>query len=60
MPDVISYREDKDGNHWDRYGNLLSTRESRAKAGPPQWKRFECGRLEEVDGHTVSAVRTQP
>ena len=60
MPDVISYREDADGNHWDRYGNLLSTRAQREAAGPPQWKRFELGRIEEVDGHIVPGPNALP
>ena len=46
---VISWREDKDGNHIDQNGNIISTRESRAKEDVPQWKKFELGRLEIVD-----------
>ena len=50
---VISYREDKDGNHIDQNGNIISTRASRAKEDVPQWKKFELGRLEIVDNVVV-------
>ena len=51
---VISYYTDKDGNHIESgTGRVLSTPESRAKEDIPQWKKFEVGRLEEVDGHIV-------
>ena len=50
---VVSYRETKSGDHIRSDGTLLSTRESRAKEDIPQWKKFEIGRLEDVDGHIV-------
>ena len=52
--DVISYYEDKDGNHIESgTGRLLSTREQRLNQDVPQWRKFEIGRLEDVDGQIV-------
>ena len=50
---VISYKEDRHGNHIDQNGNIISTRESRAKEDVPQWKKFELGRLEIVDNVVI-------
>ena len=50
---VLSYREDKDGNHIDQNGNIVSTRESRAKEDVPQWRKFELGRLEILDNVVI-------
>ena len=51
---VMSYTENKEtGDRFDTSGNLISTRESRAKEDIPNWQKFEVGRLEDVDGHWV-------
>ena len=51
---VTSYYVNKNEDHIESgTGRLLSTKESRAKQDIPQWKKFEIGRLEDVDGHIV-------
>ena len=51
---VTSYYEAENGDHIESgTGRLLSTRESRAKEDIPEWRKFEIGRLEDVDGHIV-------
>ena len=51
---VLSYTENREtGDRFDTSGNLISTRESRAKEDIPNWQKFEVGRLEDVDGHWV-------
>ena len=51
---VTSYYVDKDERHIESgTGRVLSTKESRALEDIPEWKKFEIGRLEDVDGHTV-------
>ena len=51
---VLSYTENKEtGDRFDTSGNLISTRESRAKEDVPQWRKFELRRLDDVDGHIV-------
>ena len=57
---VISYTTRKNGDHVDQNGNVISTKESRAKEDVPQWRKFELGRLEDVDGHIVPGPQALP
>ena len=57
---VVSYKETANGDHVRSDGTLLSTRESRAKEDVPQWKKFELGRLEDVDGFVVPGPNALP
>ena len=57
---VISYKERPNGDHVASDGTIISTRESRAKEDIPQWKKFEIGRLEDVDGHIVPGPNALP
>ena len=58
---VTSYYTDKEGRHIEAgTGKVLSTRESRAKQDIPQWKKFEIGRLEDVDGHILPGPNALP
>ena len=58
---VISYYEASNGDHIEAgTGKVLSTREGRAKQDIPMWRRFESGRLEELDGETVSGPNATP
>ena len=57
---VISYRERPNGDHVDQNGNVISTRESRANADVPDWRKHELGRLEDVDGHIVPGPNALP
>ena len=58
---VISYYEATNGDHIEAgTGRVLSTREGREKQDIPMWKRFEIGRLEELDGETVSGPNATP
>ena len=50
---VLSYTERQNGDRYDTNGNLISTKESRAKEDVPQWRKFELRRLDDVDGHIV-------
>ena len=50
---VISYKTMPNGDHIDQFGDVISTRESRAKEDIPQWKKFEIGRLEIVDNVVI-------
>ena len=50
---VITYRTAANGDYIANDGTVISTRESRLKEDIPEWKKFEIGRLEDVDGHTV-------
>ena len=50
---LMSYTERKNGDRYDTSGNLISTKESRAKEDIPNFRKFEIGRLEDVDGHWV-------
>ena len=51
---VTSYYVNENEDHIESgTGRLLSTKESRAKQDIPEWKKFEIGRLEDVDGHIV-------
>ena len=50
---VISYKTMANGDHVDQNGNVISTRESRAKEDVPQWKKFELGRLEILDNVVI-------
>ena len=56
---VISYKERPNGDHVASDGTVISTRESRAKEDIPQWKKFEVGRLEEVDGQIIPGPNAQ-
>ena len=57
---VISYKERPNGDHVASDGTVISTRESRAKEDIPQWKKFEVGRLEEVDGQIIPGPNALP
>ena len=58
---VMSYTENKEtGDRFDTNGNLISTRESRAKEDVPNWRKHELGRLEDVDGHIVPGPNALP
>ena len=57
---LTSYTERKNGDRYDTSGNLISTKESRAKEDIPNWKKFEIGRLEDVDGHWVPGPNALP
>ena len=58
---VMSYTENKEtGDRFDTNGNLISTRESRAKEDVPNWRKFELGRLEDVDGQWVPGPNALP
>ena len=57
---LMSYTERKNGDRYDTNGNLISTKESRAKEDIPDWKKFEIGRLEDVDGHWVPGPNALP
>ena len=58
---ILSYTENKEtGDRFDTNGNLISTRESRAKEDVPNWRKFELGRLEDVDGQWVPGPNALP
>ena len=57
---VISYKVRPNGDHVATDGTIVSTKESRAKADVPQWRKFELGRLEEVDGVIVPGPNALP
>ena len=57
---LMSYTERGNGDRYDTSGNLISTKESRAKEDIPNWKKFEIGRLEDVDGHWVPGPNALP
>ena len=57
---VISYRTAANGDHIATDGRVISTAESRAKEDVPQWRKFELGRLEDVDGHIVPGPNALP
>ena len=56
----MSYTERKNGDRYDTSGNLISTKESRAKEDVPNWRKHELGRLEDVDGHIVPGPNALP
>ena len=56
----MSYTERKNGDRYDTNGNLISTKESRAKEDVPDWRKFELGRLEDVDGQWVPGPNALP
>ena len=57
---VISYRTAANGDHIASDGTVISTAESRAKEDVPDWRKFELGRLEEVDGVIVPGPNALP
>ena len=57
---VLSYTERANGDRVDQNGNVISTRESRAKEDVPNWKKFELGRLEDVDGVIIPGPNALP
>ena len=57
---MMSYTERKNGDRYDTSGNLISTKESRAKEDVPHWRKFELGRLEDVDGYVVPGPNALP
>ena len=57
---VLSYTERQNGDRYDTNGNLISTKESRAKEDVPDWRKHELGRLEDVDGHIVPGPNALP
>ena len=57
---VISYRTAANGDHIASDGTVISTAESRAKEDVPEWRKFELGRLEDVDGVIVPGPNALP
>ena len=57
---VISYQERANGDRVASDGTIISTRESRAKEDVPDWRKFELGRLEDVDGIIVPGPNALP
>ena len=57
---VISYRTAANGDHIATDGTVISTAESRAKEDVPDWRKFELGRLEDVDGIIVPGPNALP
>ena len=57
---VISYRTAANGDHIASDGTVISTAESRAKEDVPEWKKFELGRLEDVDGYIIPGPNALP
>ena len=47
---TITYRTAANGDHIANDGTVISTAESRAAEDIPDWRKFEIGRLEAVDG----------
>ena len=57
---VITYRVAANGDHIANDGTVISTAESRAKEDVPDWRKFELGRLEEVDGIILPGPNALP
>ena len=57
---VITYRVAPNGDHIANDGTVISTAESRAKEDVPDWRKFELGRLEEVDGIILPGPNALP
>ena len=57
---VITYRTAANGDHIANDGTVISTAESRAKEDVPDWRKFELGRLEEVDGIILPGPNALP
>ena len=57
---VITYRTAANGDHIANDGTVISTAESRAKEDVPDWKKFELGRLEDVDGIILPGPNALP
>ena len=57
---VVSYKEMPNGDHVRSDGTLLSTKAQRAAQDIPEWRKFEIGRLEEVDGHIIPGPNALP
>ena len=57
---VVSYQTKANGDHVASDGTVISTAESRAKEDVPQWRKFELGRLEEVDHVIVPGPNALP
>ena len=57
---VATYRTAANGDHIANDGTILSTAESRAKEDVPDWRKFELGRLEDVDGVIVPGPNALP
>ena len=57
---VISYRTAANGDHIASDGTVISTAESRAKQDVPEWRKFELGRVEFVDGHMIPGPNALP
>ena len=57
---VVSYKTMPNGDHVDQNGNVISTAESRAKEDVPDWRKFELGRLEDVDGVIIPGPNALP
>ena len=57
---VISYKTMANGDHVATDGTVISTAESRAKEDVPDWRKFELGRLEDVDGIIVPGPNALP
>ena len=57
---TITYRTAANGDHIANDGTVISTAESRAKEDVPDWRKFEIGRLEEVDGIILPGPNALP
>ena len=57
---VITYRTAANGDHIANDGTIVSTAESRAKEDVPDWRKFELGRLEDVDGVILPGPNALP
>ena len=57
---VISYKTMANGDHVATDGTVISTAESRAKEDVPDWRKFELGRLEDVDNVIVPGPNALP
>ena len=57
---VITYRTAANGDHIANDGTVISTAESRAKEDVPDWRKFELGRLEDVDGVILPGPNALP
>ena len=57
---TITYRTAANGDYIANDGTVISTAESRAKGDVPDWRKFELGRLEEVDGIILPGPNALP
>ena len=57
---LITYRVAANGDHIANDGRVISTAASRAKEDVADWKKFELGRLEDVDGIILPGPNALP